>query len=162
MVVNQGQTDTSLGRVFWRLLVCAGRYVFLFVAGWLVIASTAPRERDPMSVRLGEDTFQATFQEYANLGSLMFAVIGIPSIALVLIAGLVRANAGATQAKMSTPAFRGMCAFLLSLGAWPLVLGNTGNAWILQVLIQVVFAVWLMPVPLVGNASPADGNNARS
>ncbi|GHG65758.1 hypothetical protein [Streptomyces griseocarneus] len=128
--------------VLRRLSGCALSYVLVFAAAWVVIGIAAPRELDPASNSFGRLPFWESVLSYLELGVGMLIIIGIPSLLLILLAGLVRRE-------KDPHGFRVMMAFLLLLPTWPLWFADIPIMFWLQAGAQVVFAACLMPVPLL-------------
>ncbi|MFI9305217.1 hypothetical protein [Streptomyces triculaminicus] len=116
--------------------------MLVFTAAWMGIGIAAPRELDPASNSFERLPFWESVLSYLELGVGMLIIIGIPSVILFLLAGLVRRD-------MESQGFRAMMAFLLLLPTWPLWFADIPIMFWIQAGAQVVFATCLMPVPLL-------------
>ncbi|MFE7246153.1 hypothetical protein [Streptomyces sp. NPDC057580] len=117
----------GMRRVLGRMGRCVLSYVLLHVAVWTVIALVVP---DP------------SFLGSMQVGLLMLAFTGIPTVLLAIVAGLAHQH-------MEVARFRALLAFPMVFFAFPLIGAATAEPLVLQVMAQVAFAVWLMPTPLV-------------
>lgn len=118
-------------------------YLVVYALAWIIIGLVAPREADLAS----DDYFKKlplweSLLSYLKSGITFFLFIGIPSIFIILLAGLAREN-------MDPPAFRAMVTALILLPTWFLLFGNIVEELLIQVAAQVVFATVVMPVPLI-------------
>jgi hypothetical protein len=132
-----------LNRVGLCLADATGRYLLIWVAAWLVYALTAPRQHElvsylPRTRSYWEDT--AYYLRDDSIACVGLAV-GIPSLLIILLFGLLNERKGA--------AFRIRLAGLLLLPAWFLLFQNFVALLFVPLLAQIVFALCLMPVPLV-------------
>ncbi|GAA2714936.1 hypothetical protein GCM10010315_23130 [Streptomyces luteosporeus] len=121
---------------------CVLAYLAVFMVGWLAIAVTGPR-----TLKAGSDSFEhASFGEsmlsYCGTAIGMLVLIGIPSVLIALVAGV-------TRRKMEHQEFRALMAGMLLLPVWPLLFAGTPLILWIQIGVQVVFALTLMPVPLL-------------
>ncbi|MCC3769665.1 hypothetical protein [Streptomyces sp. UNOC14_S4] len=130
------------GKCIRRIMRCVISYVLVFALGWLLIALTGPRPLKSLSSSFEHSSFGDSLLYYAGAGLTMLVMIGLPSIVIILIAGLLRK-------KMGSKEFRALVAGLLLLPVWPLLLVGTHLILYIQIGVQVVFAVALMPVPLL-------------
>ncbi|MEU8832738.1 hypothetical protein [Streptomyces sp900116325] len=132
-----------LGRVGLCLADATGRYLLIWVAAWLVYALTAPRQHElvsylPRTRSYWEDT--AYYLRDDSIACVGLAV-GSPSLLIILLFGLLNERKGV--------AFRIRLAGLLLLPAWFLLFQNFVALLFVPLLAQIVFALCLMPVPLV-------------
>lgn len=132
-----------LGRVGLCIADATGRYLLIWVAAWLVYALTAPRQHElvsylPRTRSHWEDTAYYLWDD--SIASVGLSV-GVPSLLIILLFGLLNERKGA--------AFRIRLAGLLLLPTWFLLFQNFVALFFVPVLAQVVFALCLMPVPLV-------------
>lgn len=132
-----------LGRVGLCIADATGRYLLIWVAAWLVYALTAPRQHElvsylPRTRSHWEDTAYYLWDD--SIASVGLSV-GVPSLLTILLFGLLNERKGA--------AFRIRLAGLLLLPTWFLLFQNFVALLFVPVLAQVVFALCLMPVPLV-------------
>ncbi|MFE9868346.1 hypothetical protein ACFYPZ_37660 [Streptomyces sp. NPDC005506] len=132
-----------LGRVGLCLADATGRYLLTWVAAWLVYALTAPRQHElesylPRIRSYWEDTAYYLRDDSVAWVGLM---VRIPSLLIILLFGLLNERKGA--------AFRFRLAGLLLLPTWFLLFQDFVALLFVPVLAQVVFALCLMPVPLV-------------
>ncbi|MFI6645775.1 hypothetical protein [Streptomyces sp. NPDC050504] len=107
----------------------------------MFIALTIPREELQFSPP-EQSSFWETAGECLSFGGLAFLFTGIPSLAVVLLAGILRR-------KTESATFRGAIAFTLIFLMLPLTLVSTAYMLFVQLAVQVLFAVFVMPVPLV-------------
>ncbi|MFI6063588.1 hypothetical protein [Streptomyces sp. NPDC051286] len=117
----------GMRRVLARMGRCALSYVLLHLAVWTVIALVVP---------------DSSFLGGMQVGLLMLAFTGIPTVLLAIVAGLAHQH-------MEVALFRALLAFPMVLFAFPLIGVGTAEPLVLQVMAQVAFTVWLMPAPLV-------------
>ncbi|MCX4583910.1 hypothetical protein [Streptomyces sp. NBC_01481] len=132
-----------LGRVGLCLADATGRYLLIWVAAWLVYALTAPRQHElvsylPRTRSYWEDTAYYLWDDSIAWVGL---AVGIPSLLIILLFGLFNERKGM--------AFRIRLAGLLLLPTWFLLFQNFVALLFVPVLAQIVFALCLMPVPLV-------------
>ncbi|MEU7109156.1 hypothetical protein ABZ951_29520 [Streptomyces sp. NPDC046215] len=130
------------GQCIRRIGRCTASYILVFALGWLLIAATGPRPLKPVSTTFEHESFAESMRYYFGVGVGMLVVIGLPSLIITLVAGLMRK-------KMGSQDFRALVAGLLLLPVWPLLLVGTNLILLIQVAVQVIFAVALMPVPLL-------------
>ncbi|MFF3055829.1 hypothetical protein [Streptomyces sp. NPDC057909] len=132
-----------LGRVGVCIADAIGRYLLTCVAAWLVYALTAPRRHELVSYLPRTRSYWEDTVYYLRDDSIAWVglIVGIPSLLMILLFGLLNERKGA--------AFRIRLAGLLLLPTWFLLFQNFVALLFVPVLAQVVFALCLMPVPLV-------------
>ncbi|MBT2384799.1 hypothetical protein [Streptomyces sp. ISL-11] len=106
-----------------------------------------------MSTSFEHEPFGESLRYYLGVAAGMLVMIGLPSLVIALLAGLIRR-------KMPSQDFRALSAGLLLLPVWPLLFAGTTVILLIQVAVQVVFAVALMPVPLL--PPPVSGGGKQS
>lgn len=130
-------TKTSARPGARRVLERIGRLVLTYVAlhavTWAIIAL----------IESSEDSF--TDLMWAASG--MLALVGIPTLLLAVVAGLAHRHMETTTFRAAT--FRAALAFPMVFFAWPTIGGTWAAPVVFQVLCQIAFAAYLMPVPLV-------------
>lgn len=134
-------------RLWWIALdigECIARYVFCFGLGWLLLALMGPRGTDTST--LLQVSRWESFQDYVESGAICFLMIGVPSLLIVLVSGCMRKD-------MDSRKFRRITASVLAFFVWPLLFLNSGPILLGQLAIQLVFALLVMPVPLMRRAS---------
>ncbi|MFF3396249.1 hypothetical protein ACFYW1_35720 [Streptomyces sp. NPDC002669] len=127
MTTTGQATGPGMRRVLGRMARCALSYVLLHLAVWTVIALVVP---------------DSTFLGGMQVGLLMLAFTGIPTVLLAIVAGLAHQH-------MEVVLFRVLLGFPMVLFAFPLIGAATAEPLVLQVMAQAAFAAWLMPTPLV-------------
>ncbi|MFF7688563.1 hypothetical protein ACFZB6_20705 [Streptomyces syringium] len=141
MVVRQSKSWRK--GVTWRIARCVVSYLVVYALAWIVIGLVAPRETDLTSDGCFKNLpLRESLLSYLESGITFFLLIGIPSIFIILLAGLARKD-------MDPPAFRAMVTALILLPTWFLLFGNIVEELLIQVAAQVVFATVVMPVPLI-------------
>lgn len=132
-----------LGRVGVCIADATGRYLLTWVAAWLVYALTAPRRHELVSHLPRTSSYWEDTVYYLRDDSIAWVglIVGVPSLLMILLFGLLNERKGA--------AFRIRLAGLLLLPTWFLLFQNFVALLFVPVLAQVVFALCLMPVPLV-------------
>ncbi|MFY4718517.1 hypothetical protein [Streptomyces sp. LaBMicrA B280] len=115
-----------------RVLERIGRlvltYVALFAVTWVII-----------TVMVHPDD---SYTDLIWFGLGVLVITGVPTLLLALLAGLAHRH-------METTTFRATLAFPMIFFTWPLVGANYPEPLVFQVLCQIAFAAYLMPVPLV-------------
>ncbi|MGX8905413.1 hypothetical protein ACR820_09330 [Streptomyces netropsis] len=133
------QRSGSIARVFR----CVLSYVLIFALAWIIIGLIAPREIDPDPDSIREYlSFWESFLSYLRTGVVIFLLIGVPTIVIVVVAGLL-------HRRMEPPVFRAMVTFLTLMPTWFLLFSNTVQMLLLQMAAQVLFSTVVMPVPLI-------------
>ncbi|WKU46530.1 hypothetical protein Q3V23_22105 [Streptomyces sp. VNUA116] len=130
------------GSVLRRILHCVLLYFLVFELGWLAIGMTTPRSWGRSDGTAGSVTFSEAALGSLASGASVFLIVGLPSLVIVLIAGLTRKGT-------DLYAFRILISLLLILPLWPFMLAGTPLMLFIQFAAQVVYAMVLMPVPLL-------------
>ncbi|MGW2179007.1 hypothetical protein ACWCXX_13115 [Streptomyces sp. NPDC001732] len=115
-------------RVLGRIGRCLLAYLLLHATAWVIISLLVPWE-DSTEQMVG-----------TSLG--MLALIGLPTLLLAILAGL-------GHRKMATARFRGVLVVPMLVFVWPCLAGSTAEPLLVEFVAQLVFACFLMPVPLV-------------
>ncbi|MEU2492150.1 hypothetical protein [Streptomyces sp. NPDC007883] len=102
-------------------------YLILYVLAWLAMTLVDP----------GGDPFAVVARD----GLTVFAVTGVPTLFLALLAGL-------SHTKMDPTQFRIALVVPMLMFAWPLLGATAAEPLLFQAMAQLAF-VWLTPAPLV-------------
>ncbi|MGK5728121.1 hypothetical protein [Streptomyces sp. URMC 124] len=131
-------------RLSWWLLDCTARYTAVFVVAWAVASATAPRVADPSSTDFSVVLpFWESFGIWLSAGPGTFAMVGLPSLCLLLVISGRRES-------MEPGEFRLLASGLLSIPL--LVFLFFGFGWVLLIMptAHLLFTCWLMPLPFRG------------
>ncbi|SCF72438.1 hypothetical protein [Streptomyces sp. Ncost-T10-10d] len=102
--------------------------MLLHTAAWVIIALLVPWEDSIVQI-VG-----------ISLG--MLALVGLPTILLAILAGL-------GHRKMVPGRFRGALVAPMLVFIWPCLAASTAEPLVFELMVQLAFACYLMPVPLV-------------
>ncbi|MFI2074998.1 hypothetical protein [Streptomyces triculaminicus] len=89
-------------------------------------------------------SFWESFGAHLELGAGMFLLSGVPSLLIVVVAGMVRLKKGYQE-------FRALMMLLLLPPLWPVWFVDTAmpfTLWV-EIAVQILFAAFVMPVPLL-------------
>ncbi|MEV4870398.1 hypothetical protein [Streptomyces syringium] len=114
-------------------------YLLVYALAWVAIGLVVPRETTSFSEQLS--SWDSSLS-YLDTGMYCFVLIGLPSIFIIVLAGLC-------HHEREPPMFRAMVTALILLPTWFLLFGNIVEELLLQVAAQVVFTTLVMPVPMV-------------
>lgn len=124
---SQQPAGPGIRRVLERMGRCVLTYLILYVLAWLAMTLVDP----------GGDPFAVVARD----ALIVFAVTGVPTLFLALLAGL-------SHTKMDLTQFRIALVLPMLMFAWPLLGAATAEPLLFQAMAQLAF-VWLTPAPLV-------------
>ncbi|MFI8965636.1 hypothetical protein ACIGO8_26395 [Streptomyces sp. NPDC053493] len=136
----------GLGAVGLRLADVAARYVLAYLAAWLAVGLTTPRVTDSWQDPSEFPSRGALVLEHLGFALDMVWVIAVPSVLISWLCALFGERTGT--------AFRARLAGLLLLPLWFLLFASTAHMLLFLALGHLVFALVVMPVPLM----PAHGS----
>ncbi|MFF2011054.1 hypothetical protein ACFVWY_18550 [Streptomyces sp. NPDC058195] len=123
-------------RVLGRIGRCVLVYLLLHTMAWTVIALLAP--------------WDDSTGQYVRTSLGMLGLIGAPTLLLALSAGLAHTKAAPVS-------FRAALIAPMAVFIWPCLAVSTAEPLLFELVVQLMFACWLMPVPLV----PENGEGRR-
>ncbi|MFJ8856558.1 hypothetical protein [Streptomyces sp. NPDC102437] len=128
LIQEAEQPAPGIRRALGRIGRCLLTYLLLHTTAWLIIALLVPWE---------DSTAQIV---RISLG--MLAFIGLPTLLLAILASL-------GHRKMVPGRFRGALVAPMLAFIWPCLAASTAEPLVFELMVQLAFACYLMPVPLL-------------